>query len=65
MTDTQVPMAESDVVTPPVRLMTATWRYVGDRTAADLAYCARFALDTAPEPVAAVGGGLSYPLPSK
>ena len=64
MIDTQRPIAESSPMAPEVRLAVATWRYLGDRTTADLAYCARFATDAAPEPIAALGGGWAYPLPS-
>ena len=41
----------------------ATWRFVGDRGAADLAYCARFGTTEAPEPTVALGGAWAYPLP--
>ena len=40
-----------------------TWRYLGDRTAADQAYCARFGVNQAPEPVIALGGAWAYALP--
>ena len=42
----------------------ATWRYLGDRAAADTAYCARFGTHQAPEPSVAPGGILAYPLPA-
>lgn len=41
-----------------------TWRYAGDRDAADLAYCARFGVTEAPEPTIALGGALAYAVPS-
>ncbi len=41
-----------------------TWRYVGDRDAADQAYCARFGVPTAPEPTVALGGALAYTVPT-
>ena len=41
-----------------------TWRYLGDRAAADLAYCARFGTTEAPEPAMAAGGVWAYPLPA-
>lgn len=41
-----------------------TWRYLGDRTAADLAYCARFGVQEAPEPTESLNGVWSYALPT-
>lgn len=41
-----------------------TWRFVGDRVSADLAYCSRFGTDAAPDPTVALGGAWAYPLPS-
>ena len=41
-----------------------TWRYLGDRTAADMAYCARFGVTEAPEPTRAPGGIWAYTLPA-
>lgn len=40
-----------------------TWRFIGDRASADLAYCARFGTDEAPEPSVALGGAWAYVLP--
>ncbi len=40
-----------------------TWRYLGERAAADLAYCARFEVAEAPEPTVVPGGAWAYPLP--
>ncbi len=42
----------------------ATWRYIGDRIAADNAYCARFDVAQAPEPSVALGGAWAYALPA-
>lgn len=46
-----------------VRPNLATWRYLGDREAADLAYCVRFGVARAPEPFVAPGGALAYAVP--
>lgn len=40
-----------------------TWRYLGDRDAADLAYCARFGTREAPEPAVGPGNTWAYALP--
>lgn len=40
-----------------------TWRYLGDRIAADSAYCARFDVQHAPEPLVAPDGAWAYVLP--
>ncbi|MBA3945670.1 MAG: hypothetical protein H0X37_14025 [Herpetosiphonaceae bacterium] len=42
----------------------ATWRYVGERDAADLAYCVRFDVTEAPEPTIALGGAFAYAVPT-
>ncbi len=42
-----------------------TWRYFGERAAADLAYCARFAVPAAPEPTVVHGGVWAYALPAR
>ncbi len=42
-----------------------TWRYLGDRAAADLAYCGRFGTTEAPEPVMVVGGAWAYAVPAR
>jgi hypothetical protein len=41
-----------------------TWRYLGNREAADIAYCARFGTTEAPEPSMAPGGLWAYALPT-
>ncbi len=46
------------------RPTTDTWRYLGDRDAADLAYCARFGVQEAPEPALVIGGAWAYALPA-
>lgn len=40
-----------------------TWRYLGERAAADSAYCARFNVLQAPEPLVALDGAWAYTLP--
>ncbi len=50
-------------VTAAARLTVPTWRYQGEREAADLAYCARFGVTAAPEPIALQGGAWAYALP--
>ena len=40
-----------------------SWRYLGDRAAADSAYCSRFGVAQAPEPWVALGGAWAYALP--
>lgn len=47
----------------PAPVRDATWRYIGERAAADLAYCLRFGTAVAPEPSIALGGAWAYPLP--
>ena len=46
------------------RPTTDTWRYLGDRDAADLAYCARFGVQQAPEPMRVQGGVWAYAVPA-
>jgi hypothetical protein len=41
----------------------ATWRYLGERSAADGAYSARFGTTDVPTPNLAPGGLWAYPLP--
>lgn len=40
-----------------------TWRYLGERVAADSAYCARFNVQQAPEPLVSQDGAWAYTLP--
>lgn len=42
-----------------------TWRYLGERAAADLAYCARFGVVEAPEPMMLSDDILAYTLPAR
>ncbi len=42
----------------------ASWRYLGNRAAADFAYCARFGVTKAPEPYGVPGGIWAYALPT-
>lgn len=41
-----------------------SWRYMGDRAAADGAYCVRFSVTEAPEPYVVPGGAWAYALPA-
>ena len=64
-----ISLSESTTVEPGheaamVRPATDTWRYLGDRDTADRAYCARFSVTEAPEPVSLQGGTLAYALPA-
>ncbi len=53
-----------EVVRRPAIIREATWRFLGDRDAADRAYCLRFGVDVAPEALLALGGAWAYPLPA-
>lgn len=69
MPELEVTIADREVATPPpvpsARMSHATWRFMGDRDAADQAYCVRFAVSQAPEPIIALGGAWAYALPSE
>ncbi len=56
---------ETDGATVQIRrpIQGVTWRYLGDRVAADSAYCARFNVQQAPEPLVAQDGAWAYVLP--
>ena len=41
-----------------------SWRYLGERAAADGAYCVRFSVTEAPEPYVVPGGAWAYALPA-
>lgn len=41
-----------------------SWRYIGERAAADGAYCVRFSVAEAPEPYVVPGGAWAYALPT-
>ena len=60
-----VPAHLPDAAAPriPLGSLEATWRYLGDRDDADRAYCFRFGVSQAPEPMVAPGGAWAYPLP--
>ncbi len=45
-------------------LYETTWRFLGDRDEADRAYCFRFGVNQAPEPVVVSGGAWAYALPA-
>jgi hypothetical protein len=51
------------VTESPVRISEAQWRYLGDRTAADAAYCLRFGVVDAPEPSGMPSSVWSYTIP--
>ena len=53
----------SGVTGPPVRSYEAQWRYLGDRVAADAAYCLRFGVVQAPEPAGMPSSVWSYAIP--
>ena len=44
--------------------ITPSWRYLGERDEADVAYCVRFGVQEAPEPTKAANGVWSYTLPA-
>lgn len=52
------------VMQPPTPPRVATWRYLGERTAADDAYCARFGVSHAPEPYIGRDKVWAYTLPA-
>jgi hypothetical protein len=60
-------MTEDDLDRGPLQsppsVSYATWRYFGERLAADSAYCARFGITEAPEPILMRGVWL-YTLPT-
>lgn len=58
---TQVVDVPADVRRP---ITGVTWRYLGDRTVADSAYCARFNVLQAPEPMVSPDGAWAYSLPA-
>jgi len=62
---------DSATVTPgqgavgvPASMHQPSWRYIGERAAADGAYCLRFSVTEAPEPYVAPGGVWAYALPT-
>ena len=69
MAHSEVAITDRDVAAipaaPSARISHATWRYIGDRVAADQAYCARFSVTLAPEPIVALGGAWAYTLPGE
>lgn len=48
----------------PVRSLEAQWRYLGERSAADAAYCLRFGVAQAPEPEVMPSSVWSYAMPA-
>ena len=63
VTNPEHPAFETILVATTNRSYADTWRYLGERGAADLAYCSRFGVAEAPEPAEAQGGALAYALP--
>ena len=63
MTDMQRPAFETLPMPMLTRSSAPTWRYLGERGPADLAYCARFGVAEAPEPTVGPGGVWAYTLP--
>ena len=53
----------SDATGSPIRTLEAQWRYLGDRVAADAAYCLRFGVAQAPEPSGMPSSVWSYAIP--
>lgn len=51
------------VIRPITQPRAATWRYLGERLAADDAYCARFGVSHAPEPSKGHDNVWAYALP--
>lgn len=59
-----VEQAPAEVVIRPLTpARAATWRYLGERTAADDAYCVRFGVSQAPEPSIGHDDVWAYALP--
>lgn len=63
MIDLEAPISELTPVVTTHWPNVPTWRYQGDRAAADIAYCMRFGTTQAPEPLMARGDILAYELP--
>jgi hypothetical protein len=59
-----VQQTEAPIIKRAFNLTEPTWRYLGDRDAADRAYCFRFGVAQAPEPVIIPGGAFAYALPA-
>lgn len=65
-TNTQISGHEPEAL-PPQRAISSTettWRYLGERDDADRAYCFRFGVKQAPEPMVVPGGAWAYSLPN-
>ena len=54
----------SGLARPPMRSLEAQWRYLGERSAADAAYCLRFGVAQAPEPEGMPGSVWAYAMPA-
>lgn len=57
-------LPDQGTVGTPVSMSAPSWRYLGERAAADGAYCVRFSVTEAPEPYAVPGGAWAYALPA-
>ena len=55
---------DQGAVSTPSSIYVPSWRYIGERAAADGAYCVRFSVTEAPEPYAVPGGAWAYALPT-
>ncbi|HEX6289415.1 MAG TPA: hypothetical protein VFZ66_09510 [Herpetosiphonaceae bacterium] len=61
--NTTVYEQHSGVTGSPMRPHEAHWRFLGEREAADAAYCLRFGVVQAPEPSGMPDGVWSYAIP--
>lgn len=61
--DTPMQQPDAPRVAGVLGLYETSWRYLGDRDEADRAYCFRFGVNQAPEPVVVAGGTWAYALP--
>ena len=64
MTNLEPRAVEADAVVTAAWPTVPTWRFLGDRAAADVAYCARFGTNEAPTPSLTPGGLWAYVLPT-
>ena len=62
--DSGVMQTEATTVEVRRTISGVTWRFLGDRAAADTAYCVRFNVPQAPEPLVAPDGAWAYALPA-
>ena len=57
-------ISDEGAVGIPASMYVPSWRYIGERAAADGAYCLRFSVTEAPEPYVVPGGAWAYALPA-